>query len=78
MRRLLRTGLQPAGSTAVRAERAQRKGPLLPGLQAPAGAAGHLEDSRAAAVHLHLNWPAAADLHRHPGPPRIQQVGVLA
>src|SRR5207249_4951647 len=53
-------------------------GPLLPGLAAPAGAARHLKDSRAAAIHLHLNWPAAADLHRHPGPPRIQQVGILA
>ena len=62
----------PAGRpTAIPADRAQRKGPLLPGLQAPAGAAGHLEDSRAAAIHLHLNWPAAADLHRHPGPRRI-------
>jgi LuxR family transcriptional regulator, maltose regulon positive regulatory protein len=38
--------------------RAERKRPLLPGLQASAGAAGHLEDSRAAAVHLDLQRPA--------------------
>jgi len=44
----------PAGRVgAVPAERAAGKGPLLPGLHASAGAARHLEDSRAAAVHLH-------------------------
>jgi hypothetical protein len=32
----------------------------------PAGAAGHLEDSRAAAVHLHLSWAAAADQPQAP------------
>jgi hypothetical protein len=64
--------------TTAGAERAQRKGPLLPGLHVPAGAAGHLEGSRAAAIHLHLNRAAAADLHRHLGPPAIQQVGILA
>ena len=69
----------PAGRVAAAGgERADGKGPLLPGLQASAGAAGHLEVSRAAAVGLHLQRPAPADLHRQPGQLRIQQVGVLA
>ncbi len=68
----------PDRVTAVLAERADGKGPLLPGLHASAGAACHLEDSRAAAVGLHLQRPAPADLHRQPAQPRIQQVGVLA
>src|ERR1039457_1717301 len=69
----------PAGQlAAVEAGRAERKRPLLPGLQASAGAAGHLEGSRAAAVHLDLQRPAPADLHRQPAQPRIQEIGVLA
>ena len=69
----------PAGRVgAVLAERAAGKGPLLPGLQAAAGPARHLQDSRAAAVCLHLQCPAPADLHRQPVQLRIQQVGVLA
>src|SRR5262249_3469049 len=83
MRRLLRTGLQPAGPplggpAAAGAERADGKGPLLPGLHPAVGAARHLEDSRAPAVHLHLKRAAPADLHRHPAQLRIQQVGILA
>src|SRR5580704_14174692 len=69
----------PAGQvTAVLAKRANGKGPLLPGLHAPAGAVGHLEDSRAAAVHLHLQRPAPANLDRQPAQLRIQEVGILA
>jgi hypothetical protein len=63
---------------AVVAGRAEEKGPLLPELQAPAGAASHLQDSQAPAVGLHLQRTAPANLHRQPGQPRIQQVGVLA
>ena len=42
------------------------------------GTARDLKDPRAAAVHLHLQYPAPTDLHGQPAQPRIQQVGVLA
>jgi hypothetical protein len=57
IRRLLHTGRPPAGR-CCRVGRADGKGPLLPGLQAPAGTVCHLQDSRAPAVGLHLQCPA--------------------
>ena len=63
--------------TAVLAERAERKGPLLPVLHTTAGAAGTIEDSRAAAEHFHLQRPARANLHRQPSHVRIEKVVVF-
>jgi hypothetical protein len=54
------------------------KRPLVPGLQAAAGAPGYLEDSRAAPVCLHLKRPAVAELDRQPRQRRIEKIGVLA
>jgi hypothetical protein len=68
----------PAGRvTAGRTRRVRGKGPLLPGLQAAAGAPGHLEETRAAAVRLHLKRPSRAYLHRQPGQVRIQEIDVV-
>src|ERR1019366_5007931 len=53
----LRGGGGPGGAPAPGAERAGAKGPLLPGLHASAAAPRHFEDSRAAAVGLHLQGP---------------------
>ena len=76
-RRLLRTGRPRAGSRRSGWAGSQGKD-HLPVLHAAAGAARHLEDSGAAAVRLHLQCPAPADLHRQPAQLRIQEVGVLA
>ena len=69
----------PAGCImAVLAGHALPRGPLLPGLHAPAGAARHIEASRAAAVGLHLQCLAPADLYREPRRRRAEEVDVLA
>ena len=44
----------------------------------PRARPGQIENSRAAAVGLHLQGQAPADLYRQPAQLRIQEVGVLA